>query len=94
MISYVFDYSRLARKFMLKHEVRIKQDKIEDALIHAIRRLTNEEVNSSDVIRMKGPFKEYCRLRIGDIRIVFKYSLGTIRIVSIHEIDFRGNIYL
>lgn len=79
---------------MLKHEGRVHQDALEEALIHAIRRLTNEEVNTSDVIAMKGPFKGYYRMRVGDIRVIFTYSKGSVRVVAIHEIDFRGNIYL
>ncbi len=94
MIRYTFDYSRRARKFILKHESRIRQDAPENALINAIRKLTKEEQNNSDVKPMKGIFKGYERLRIGDVRIVFSFKGAEIRVVSISEIDFRGNIYL
>jgi mRNA-degrading endonuclease RelE of RelBE toxin-antitoxin system len=94
MSNYVFDYSNRARKFLLRHEDRLRQDSLEEALIRAVRKLTKEEENNSDVKPMKPPFKGYERLRMGDIRIIFSFKGGAVRIVSIFEIDFRGGIYL
>ena len=36
--------------------------------------------------------KRSWRLRIGNIRVVYEYDLVG-KIIYIHEIDFRGNIY-
>ena len=94
MTKYVFNYSNLAKKFLLRHKDRLSENVFETALISAIRKLTKQENNNSDVKPMKPPFKGYERLRMGDIRIIFTFNGHEVRIVSILEIDFRGGIYL
>ena len=42
---------------------------------------------------MKGAFKGNFRVRMGDVRIVFAYLDGDVRIVTIDTIDFRGSVY-
>ena len=90
---YRFYYSNQAEKFLKRKGSELTKEQAEVQVVTAIRRITHEEVNSSDVIAMKGDFKWYFRVREGKIRIIFTYLEGSIRIVNINRIDYRGNVY-
>jgi mRNA interferase RelE/StbE len=90
---YRFIFSKQAQKFLERNAARLTRDEAEVAVVKAIRRLTHEEINSANVIAMKGDYKGYFRVRMGTVRIVFAYLEGAIRIVDIHTIDFRGSVY-
>jgi mRNA interferase RelE/StbE len=90
---YRFIFSKQAQKFLERNAPRLTRDEAEAAVVKAIRRITHEEINSADVIPMKGQYKGYFRVRIGTVRIVFAYLDGDIRIVDIDTIDFRGSVY-
>jgi mRNA interferase RelE/StbE len=90
---YRFIYSRQAEKFLQRNPSQVSQDDVEFNIAKAIRKITKEEDNNADIIPMKGAFKGNFRLRIGDVRVVFAYLEGDVRIVNIDTIDFRGNVY-
>ena len=88
------DLGRSADKFLRRHPNQIREEELKEHIRKAVRKLTHEEINNSDVRELKGALKGYYRLRIGDIRIMFKYEGQNVRIVRVYELDFRGNIYL
>jgi mRNA interferase RelE/StbE len=88
------DLGRSAEKFLKRHPSQIREEDLKELIRKAVRKLTHEEMNNSDVREMKGALKGYYRLRIGDIRIMFKFEGKAVRIVRVYELDFRGNIYL
>ena len=90
---YRFLYSKQAEKFLQRNPSQVSQDSVELNVAKAIRKITKEENNNADVIPMKGAFKGNFRVRLGDVRVVFAYLEGDIRIVDIDTIDFRGNVY-
>ena len=90
---YDFIFSKQSERFLRKNTSRLTRTEVETAVIKSIQRITHEEVNSADVIEMKGRGKGVFRTRFGGIRIVFSYLEGAVRIVTIDTIDFRGSVY-
>ncbi|HET6400423.1 MAG TPA: hypothetical protein VFH95_03405 [Candidatus Kapabacteria bacterium] len=90
---YRFLYSKQAEKFLQRNPSQVSQDSVELNVAKAVRKITKEENNNADVIPMKGAFQGNFRVRLGDVRVVFAYLEGDIRIVDIDTIDFRGNVY-
>ena len=75
--------SRQAEKFL---------DKLDDKRYFAVAAALEgllEKPPRGDIVKLKG-YVEEKRLRIGNIRVVFKIQDG---MVHISDIDFRGNIY-
>ncbi len=55
--------------------------------------LENNDVSSLkafDILSLKGKFVGWNRLRIGKIRVIFKYSHKEL---TIEQIEYRGNVY-
>ncbi|MEZ4087487.1 MAG: type II toxin-antitoxin system RelE/ParE family toxin [Candidatus Gracilibacteria bacterium] len=50
----------------------------------------NPLARSQDVKKLKGWGKSTYRLRMGDIRIIYRLNDGKVAII---DIDFRGNVY-
>jgi len=55
-------------------------------------KLNHLDVNI-DLKKLKGIFNNTYRIRKGNIRIIFQYYKQEIHIVSVENIDFRGNVY-
>lgn len=86
-------YERKAEKFLSKNENRITKDTARELIIKAVRRLTGKN-ESIDLVKMKGEFEGYFRIRKNDVRIVFNIQEDDNRIVvTVVNIDFRGNVY-
>ncbi len=51
---------------------------------------SNQKLNL-DIKSMKGEWKNYYRLRIGDLRFIFKIIDN--KIIFIEEADYRGKVY-
>ena len=90
---YRFIYSKQAEKFLLRNSSRLQQADVEINVAKAIRKIAKDEQNNADVKPLKGDLKGYFRVRLGDIRVVFAYLDGDIRIVDIDAIDYRGSVY-
>lgn len=61
-------------------------------IIDAIGLLPGSPISGKLDIKKLVNTKRSFRLRIGEIRVVYEYD-PELKIVYIHEIDFRGNIY-
>ncbi len=90
---YQFLFSRQAEKFLANPSNGISKDEVQRILVESVKKITREAISSLDVIRMKGEFKGWYRVRVGRLRVIFLFAEGEIRIVSVDRIDFRGNVY-
>jgi mRNA interferase RelE/StbE len=84
-------FERKADKFFNKGS--FEKEEVSGLIIKAIRKLSGQDENV-DVKYLKGEFKGYLRIRKGDLRIVFKIAEAEdLIIVTVSNIDFRGNVY-
>lgn len=86
-------YSKASLSFLDKNKQTLSRDESDMLLIKGIKKLYKISIESIDIKAMKGEKRVY-RIRKGTLRIVFKIDEnGTIIVVSVSAIDFRGNIY-
>lgn len=86
-------YSKASLCFFEKNKQTLSQDESDALLIKAIKKLYKLSIESIDIKAMKGE-KGLYRIRKGTVRIVFRVNEnGTVIVVSVNAIDFRGNIY-
>jgi mRNA interferase RelE/StbE len=88
-MKWKIEISKASQKF-------IKKNNIHDAdiilyLRKAIHRLQGKE-EKVDIKKMRGEWKDYFRLRVGKIRIIFKIDFEH-RKIFVDRIDFRGDVY-
>lgn len=63
-----------------------------EKILSTIEQLTKSTTSGNLDIKKLVNTKRSFRLRIGNIRVVYEYDESS-KIIYIHEIDFRGNIY-
>ncbi len=86
-------YSKASLSFFEKNKQTLSQDESDALLIKGIKKLYKLSIESIDIKAMKGE-KGLYRIRKGNVRIVFRVDEnGTVIVVSVNAIDFRGNIY-
>ena len=92
-MKYLFRYTQQANKFLRKNLARIQQEEVELKLIAGIKKILKEEITNADIKQLEAEWEGYFRLRIRDIRVIFTFEKGEIRIVEVEKIEFRGSIY-
>lgn len=85
-------YSKHAEKFFAKQH-RLSKEEARELLIKAVRHLTKRELNNIDVKFLTGEMQGLYRIRKGNVRIIFSYHNETMIIVTVENIDVRGNVY-
>lgn len=86
-------YSKASLSFFEKNKQTLSQDESDALLIKGIKKLYKLSIEAIDIKIMTGE-KGIYRIRKGNIRIIFRIDdNGTIVVVSVNAIDFRGNIY-
>jgi len=86
-------YSKASLSFFEKNKQTLSQEESDVLLIKGIKKLYKLSIESIDIKAMKGEKGSY-RIRKGNVRIVFRVDEnGTIIVVSVNAIDFRGSIY-
>lgn len=86
-------YSKSALSFLDKNISAITRDESDQLIIKAVKKIYKLSIESVDLKTLKGESGVY-RIRKGNIRIVFSLDKdGNIVVVSVNNIDFRGNIY-
>lgn len=92
-ITLQINYERKVNKFLVKNEDKISKATTKELIIKAIRKLTGKDENI-DLVKMKGGFEGYFRIRKNDLRIIFEVIEDENKIiVTVSNIDFRGNVY-
>ena len=70
------------------------QKKSTQLVVKSIKKILFKEDINIDVKQLKGNFKNFYRVRVGKIRILFELNNNEIKIIAIvNDIDFRGDIY-
>jgi len=84
-------FERKAEKFFSKTNSSI--DEINELIITAVKKLSRNDVNI-DLKQLKGELKGYFRIRKNDLRIIFNVIEDeNLIVVTVVNIDFRGNVY-
>lgn len=92
-LTFVFNYSRKAYKFLETNDTIISRDNVEESLIFAIKKLKKLEDNNCDVKPLKGKLRGFFRVRRGDIRIIFRFEGQAVIVTDVFDIGQRGGIY-
>jgi len=88
-MSWRIDTSKNAEKFLSKNELTI--DEVREVISRAVRFFQGEDVNVN-IKKLKGRWAGFYRVRTGRIRIIAEFNFENL-VVSIEEIDWRGNAY-
>ncbi len=87
-MTWTVRYSKQTSRFLQKHSI----DSLDDDIRKAIRRVIFKEETNIDVKKMKGEWQGYYRIRQGDLRIIIRFEAEN-KIVFVHRIGWRGNVY-
>ena len=86
-------YSKSSLNFLDKNSNKLSRNKSDTLLLQAIKKIYKLEIVSIDIKMLEGLDNTY-RIRKGDIRIIFTIDqCSNVTVLSVNEIDFRGNIY-
>jgi mRNA interferase RelE/StbE len=90
MINYKYIISKRAKKKINNLNNNLK-NKITDRIIN-ISNFLNGKDPDIDIKQLKGKWKDFYRLRLGKIRVIFKVELD-VNTIKIYDIGSRGDIY-
>jgi len=92
-MGWVIKYHRNAKKFLENLDERIRSN-IQKRLEELETSLEEGVIpfRTQDIRRLKGKWKGFLRMRIGDIRIIFRVDYSS-RVIWIYNIHYRGKIY-
>ncbi len=88
-----FIYSDQAEKFVRKNSDQLSFEKVEEAVRLSLKKILHRERNNADIKKLKAEWIGHWRVRLGSIRIVFRYENGEPIITYITRIEFRGSVY-
>ena len=92
-IKLVLVYERKAEKLLTRNHSRISFKEAKELIMKAVRKLAGKKENI-DLVKMRGEFEGYFRIRKNDLRIIFSIAeYENEIIVTIKNIDFRGSVY-
>jgi len=87
-------YLKKTDKFFDKNSNTLSKEKSTQLIVKSIKKILFKEDINIDVKRLKGSFKNYYRIRVGKIRILFELENNEVKIIAIiNDIDFRGDVY-
>lgn len=87
------NYSKSSEKFLKKNKSVLKEEKVLELIGLSMKYLIKNEISNVDLKKLTGNSDDRYRIRVGKVRIVFKYKNGKIVIVDIIDIGYRGDIY-
>ena len=88
-----FIYSDQAEKFVHKNSDLISFEKVEEAVRLSLKKILRRERNNADIKKLKAEWMGHWRVRIGSIRVIFRYENGEPIITYVTRVEFRGNVY-
>jgi len=86
-------YSRQSLKFLNKQSQIITKEKAKEIVLLSIRKFLLKNNVNIDLKKLRGKWKNYYRVRVGKVRIIFSIKKNEITSVLVHNIDFRGGVY-
>ncbi len=88
-MNWVIDFSNESDKFLKRNH--IKDSEIISYFSNVIKKFNGEDINA-DIVKKKGEWIGFYRLRIGKKRIIFSVDFDSEKIF-VDKIDFRGDVY-
>lgn len=88
-MEWQFDFNKSALKFIEIN--KISQSEIINIIAKAIKKFEGEDINI-DIVKLKGIWFGFYRIRVGKIRIIAEFNFNN-RLIYIEKIDWRGNAY-
>ena len=88
-MNWQIDFHRKALRFLEIN--KIPQSEIIDIIVKAVKRFQGEDINI-DIAKLKGVWRGFHRIKIGNIRIIAEFNFDNKKIY-IENIDWRGKIY-
>jgi mRNA interferase RelE/StbE len=88
-----FIYSDQAEKFVRKNSDSLSFEKVEEVVRLSLKKIIERERNNADIKKLKAEWKGHWRVRMGSIRVIFRYENSEPVITYITRIEFRGSVY-
>lgn len=87
-------YLKRSKKFFDKNSHLLSEEKADQLLIQAAKKIFLQDDNTVDLKQLKGKMKNYYRIRVNKIRILFQVENDELQVILIvDDIDFRGDVY-
>ena len=87
-MKWTVRYSKQTSKFLEKNSI----DSLDSDIRKAIKKVVIMENTNINIKKMKGEWKGFYRIRQGDLRIIMRFEAEK-KIVFVHRIGWRGNVY-
>lgn len=87
-MKWTVRYSKQTSKFLEKNSI----DSQDSDIRKAIKKVVIMENTNINIKKMKGKWKGFYRIRQGDLRIIIRFEAEK-KIVFVHRIGWRGNVY-
>ncbi len=87
-MKWTVRYSKQTSKFLEKNSI----DSLDSDIRKAIKKVVIMENTNINIKKMKGEWKGFYRIRQGDLRIIIRFEAEK-KIVFVHRIGWRGNVY-
>ncbi len=88
-MEWQIDFHKNAVRFLETN--KISQDRIIEIIFKALKKFKGEDTNI-DIVKLKGYWLGFYRIRAGDIRIIAEFNFDAKK-VYIENIDWRGKVY-
>lgn len=87
-------YLKKSKKFFDKNSHILNEEKADELLLQAAKKIFLQDDNTVDLKQLKGKLKNYYRIRVNKIRILFEIENEELQVILIvDDIDFRGDVY-
>ena len=87
-------YLKKSKKFFDKNSHILNEEKVDELLLQAAKKIFLQDDNTIDLKQLKGELKNYYRIRVNKIRILFEIENEELQVILIvNDIDFRGDVY-
>jgi mRNA-degrading endonuclease RelE of RelBE toxin-antitoxin system len=87
-------YLKKSKKFFDKNSHILNEEKADELLLQAAKKIFLQDDNTVDLKQLKGKLKNYYRIRLNKIRILFEIENNELQVILIvDDIDFRGDVY-
>ena len=87
-MKWKLKYTNQAARFLEKTSI----ESIDSVIGKAIRKVLFIENTNINIRKMKGKWKDFYRIRQGNLRIIIKFEVKD-QTVLIYRIGLRGNVY-
>ena len=90
-MRWMLKYTKQAVKFLEKTP-NMSAETLDSSIQKALKKVILREHTNINIQKMKGEWKDFYRIREGDLRIILKFD-DQEHSVLIHRIGWRGDVY-